>query len=174
MRDELPASGKVSRPPPFQSAADDAELVHGVLPVAVYPRRTAQDARGGAGRANDPLDRAQQGCVLDDNLAHFRDAFKNPYSATAAINYYRALRRRDFFRIPAGDHWLVCKISAATLVIWGEHDVALGKELTYGMEDLFTGPFAIKYIADSGHWVQQERPEPVNQYLKEFLAPDPS
>jgi pimeloyl-ACP methyl ester carboxylesterase len=42
------------------------------------------------------------------------------------------------------------------------------------MEDLFTGPFAIKYIADSGHWVQQERPEPVNQYLKEFLAPDPS
>jgi pimeloyl-ACP methyl ester carboxylesterase len=111
----------------------------------------------------------------DDNLAHFRDAFKNPYSATAAINYYyRALRRRDFFRIPAGDHWLACKISAATLVIWGEHDVALGKELTYGMEDLFTGPFAIKYIADSGHWVQQERPEPVNQYLKEFLAPDPS
>jgi len=109
----------------------------------------------------------------DDDLAHFRDAFKNPYAATAAINYYRAaLRRRDFFRLPAGHHWLARKISAPTLLIWGEHDVALGKELTYGMEDLFTGPFATKYIADSGHWVQQERPELVNQYLKEFLAPD--
>ena len=49
--------------------------------------------------------------------------------------------------------------------------VALGKELTYGMDDLFTGPFEIKYIPDSGHWVQQEKPELVNQYMRDFLAP---
>jgi pimeloyl-ACP methyl ester carboxylesterase len=45
-RDELPASGKVYRPRPFESAPEDAELVDGVLPVAVYRGRTAQDARG--------------------------------------------------------------------------------------------------------------------------------
>jgi pimeloyl-ACP methyl ester carboxylesterase len=61
------------------------------------------------------------------------------------------------------------KIGAPTMLVWGEHDVALGKELTHGMEDLFTGPFAIKYIPNSGHWVQQERPELVNQYLIDFL-----
>jgi len=115
-----------------------------------------------------------QEAFTEDDLAHFRAAFRNPYAATAAINYYRALRRRDLFRMPAGDHWLARKISAPTLLIWGEHDVALGKELTYAMEDLFTGPFTTRYIADSGHWVQQERPELVNQYLKEFLAPDRS
>jgi len=106
----------------------------------------------------------------EEDLAHFRDAFKRPYTATAALNYYRGLMRRDFFRTPPEDHWLRRKISAPTLLIWGEHDVALSKELTYGMEDLFTGPFAVKYIEDSGHWVQQERPERVNQYLREFLA----
>jgi len=106
----------------------------------------------------------------DDDLEYFRNAFRHRYAATAAINYYRALMRRDFFAKPPADHWLTRKISAPTLLIWGEHDVALGKELTYGMEDLFTGPFAIKYIPDSGHWVQQEKPDLVNQYLKEFLG----
>jgi epoxide hydrolase 4 len=107
----------------------------------------------------------------DEDLGYFRHAFRHRYSATAAINYYRALMRRDFLRKTRDpDHWLTRKISAPTLLIWGERDVALGKELTYRMEDLFTGPFEIKYIPDSGHWVQQEKPELVNEYLREFLC----
>ena len=72
---------------------------------------------------------------------------------------------------PGSNSWIDRKISAPTLLIWGEQDFALGKELTYGMEGLFTGPFEIKYIADSGHWVQQEKPELVNQYVRDFLDP---
>jgi epoxide hydrolase 4 len=105
-----------------------------------------------------------------EDLTQFRATFRRPYSATAALNYYRALRRPDFLLTPPANHWLRRKIAAPTLLIWGEHDVALGKELTHGMEDLFTGPFTIKYLADSGHWVQQERPEAVNRYLAEFLG----
>jgi pimeloyl-ACP methyl ester carboxylesterase len=104
------------------------------------------------------------------DLAEFRTAFRNPYSATAAINYYRALRRRDLMATPPAGHWTTRQIAAPTLLIWGEHDLALGKELTYGMESLFSGPFSIKYISDSGHWVQQERPAIVNQYLLEFIG----
>ncbi|MEH2268291.1 MAG: alpha/beta hydrolase, partial [Nostoc sp.] len=29
--------------------------------------------------------------------------------------------------------------------------------------------FQIKYIPNCGHWVQQEQPEFVNQYMREFL-----
>jgi pimeloyl-ACP methyl ester carboxylesterase len=105
----------------------------------------------------------------DQDLAHYRDAFKNPYSATAAINYYRASIRGVFMRKPADSDWMRRKIAAPTMLIWGEHDVALGKELTYGMEGLFSGPFEVKYIPDSGHWVQQERPDLVNKYLLDFL-----
>ncbi len=105
-----------------------------------------------------------------EDLAQFRATFRQPYSATAAVNYYRALKRRDFLLAPPPEHWLMRKIQAPTLLVWGEHDVALGKELTYDMEGLFNGPFTIKYVADSGHWVQQERPEIVNQYLTEFIV----
>ncbi|HEY6419547.1 MAG TPA: alpha/beta hydrolase [Candidatus Binataceae bacterium] len=108
----------------------------------------------------------------DADMEYFRDAFRNPYSITAAINYYRANFRSSLMRRPAaGGDWLMHKIGAPTILIWGEQDFALGKELTYNMEDLFTGPFEIKYIPDSGHWVQQEKPELVNSYLREFLAP---
>ncbi len=107
----------------------------------------------------------------DADLRYFHDAFRNPYSITAAINYYRANFRENLRARPGAQAWLERKIAAPTLVIWGEQDFALGKELTYKMEGLFTGPFEIKYIADSNHWVQQERPDLVNQYLREFLAP---
>ncbi|HLH75775.1 MAG TPA: alpha/beta hydrolase [Candidatus Binataceae bacterium] len=103
------------------------------------------------------------------DLAYFRQAFAHPYSLTAALNYYRALRRRDL----AGGvsiRWLANKIALPTLLIWGEQDVALGKELTYGMEQYFTGRFELKYVPDSGHWVQQERPQRVNRLIEEFLA----
>jgi pimeloyl-ACP methyl ester carboxylesterase len=104
----------------------------------------------------------------DDDLAHFRAAFARRYSITAAINYYRALLRSGLGRKASA--WMDRKIAAPTMLIWGEQDFALGKELTYNMEGLFTGPFQIKYIPDSGHWVQQEKPALVNQYLREFLA----
>ena len=103
----------------------------------------------------------------DDDFVHFRAAFARPYSMTAAINYYRALMRSGgAFRQPS---WIERKIAAPTMLIWGEQDFALGKELTYDMETLFSGPFQIKYIPDSGHWVQQEKPELVNRYMREFL-----
>ena len=57
------------------------------------------------------------------------------------------------------------------MLIWGEQDFALGKELTYNMEPLFTGPFEIDYIPSAGHWVQQEEPELVSAYMREFLRP---
>ncbi|MCY4619969.1 MAG: alpha/beta hydrolase [Chloroflexi bacterium] len=60
-------------------------------------------------------------------------------------------------------------ISAPTLLLWGERDTALGKELTEGMDNLFSGPFEITYLPDCGHWVQQEGAEDVNRLMLEFL-----
>lgn len=113
----------------------------------------------------------QKSAFSDEDLEHFREAFRNPYSITAAINYYRAIVRGNFRpRGPVAD-WMTRKISAPTMVIWGEQDVALRKELTFGMKELFSGPFEIHYVPDSGHWVQQEKPDLVNSYLLKFLSP---
>jgi len=112
-----------------------------------------------------------QGAITDLDMEYFKDAFKNPYSITAAINYYRANFRSGLLARAEQNPWIEKKIDAPTLLIWGEQDFALGKELTFGMENLFTGPFELRYVPDSGHWVQQERPDVVNHYMSEFLQP---
>jgi pimeloyl-ACP methyl ester carboxylesterase len=60
-------------------------------------------------------------------------------------------------------------LEVPTLMIWGEKDTALGKELSYGTE-AYVKDFQIKYIANCSHWVQQEQPQLVNQYIREFLG----
>jgi len=122
-------------------------------------------------------DRALQGgtiqtnAISDSDMRYFHDAFKNPYSITAAINYYRANFWTGFLARSGDNEWIDRKIAAPTMLIWGEEDFALGKELTYDMERLFSGPFELRYVGDSGHWVQQEQPGPVNEYMREFLQP---
>jgi epoxide hydrolase 4 len=131
---------------------------------------------------------ARAGAVSDDDLRVLRDAAARPGALRAAINYYRAAFRSEesVGTLPAGlrrflfgdrpfaprptrlEDWPT--IAAPTLLIWGERDVALEKTLSLGMEPLFTGPFRIAYLPESGHWVQQEAPDAVNRLLLEFLA----
>ena len=138
------------------------------------PRLPEAMFRAGNYRA---LDRALQGnairkdAITDADLRYFHEAFRNPYSISAAINYYRANFRSGFMARTGGGGWIDRKIAAPTMLIWGEQDFALGKELTYNMEPLFTGPFEIDYIPSAGHWVQQEEPELVSAYMREFLKP---
>ncbi|HXH18040.1 MAG TPA: alpha/beta hydrolase [Chitinophagales bacterium] len=101
----------------------------------------------------------------DADITEYVKAFQKPHALTGAINYYRAA----FRTIADKDSRHVKPIAADTLLIWGENDKALGKELTYGMEKYFTGRFHIKYIPDCSHWVQHEYPELVNRMILEFL-----
>ena len=55
------------------------------------------------------------------------------------------------------------------VLVESEDDVALGKELTLGTDALVDAPFSIRFIPDCSHWVQQERPEEVNEALLAFL-----
>ena len=99
-----------------------------------------------------------------EDLAAFRDAAAKPGALTAMINYYRAN-----FKIPPDNlakDWEILDIP--TLMIWGEEDTALGKELTYGTDD-YVKNFQLKYIPDCSHWVQQEQPTLVNKYMRDFL-----
>ena len=90
-----------------------------------------------------------------------------PGALTAMLNWYRAMRRLD----PALQRLVENPpiLEVPTLMIWGEHDSALGKELTYGTEEL-VHDFTVEYLADVSHWVQQEAPERVNAILESWLA----
>ena len=96
------------------------------------------------------------------DLAAYREAAAKPGALTAMINYYR----QNFSGIFQQREWQVLQVP--TMLIWGENDTALGKELTYNTQD-YVRDFQLHYISNSGHWVQQEQPELVNQYLRDFL-----
>ncbi len=92
----------------------------------------------------------------------YKDAASKPGALTAMLNYYRNI----FPQILFSKTWDILEIP--TLIIWGEQDTALGKELTYGTE-AYVKNLQIKYLSNSGHWVQQEQPETVTQLIREFL-----
>jgi pimeloyl-ACP methyl ester carboxylesterase len=99
-----------------------------------------------------------------EDLEAYKDAAAKRGALTAMLNYYRCIFQSLFKSQP---QWGI--LNVPTLMIWGEKDTALGKELTYGTE-AYVSDFRIKYIPNSNHWVQQEQPQLVNQYMHEFLA----
>lgn len=98
------------------------------------------------------------------DLDAYKDAAAKRGALTAALNYYRNVGQQGLL----SEDWGVLEVP--TLMIWGENDTALGKELTYGTEN-YVRNLQIKYIPNCSHWVQQEQPYLVNQYMREFLEP---
>ncbi len=89
-----------------------------------------------------------------------------PGAMKSALNYYRQLFRRTPGSVAAASNDF--RVHAPTLIIWGEQDIALGLELLNGLEQ-WVDNIQIQRIPDSGHWVQQEQPDKVNQLMLDFL-----
>ena len=98
-----------------------------------------------------------------DVLAHYRENALAPGAMTAMLDYYRANAgsMRDERASP--------QIHVPTLMIWGEHDAALGLELTEGYDGL-VDDFTLVRLPDASHWVQQDAPDQVNAALANWLA----
>ena len=103
-----------------------------------------------------------------DVLDVFRKNACQPRALTAMLNYYRAAPRSARIHRQRGFR----RIEVPTLMIWGERDTALGKELTYDTGQYVTD-FTIHYLPDVSHWVQQEAPETVNAILDAWLEGKP-
>lgn len=103
----------------------------------------------------------------DEVLAVYREAASQPGAATAMVNYYRALVRGGGARRQRELGYPV--IETPTLMVWGERDVALCKETTYGT-DAFVRDLTLRYLPDVSHWVQQDDPDTVNALLAAWLT----
>jgi epoxide hydrolase 4 len=97
------------------------------------------------------------------NIDAYKDAASKPGALTAMVNYYRNI----FQPLSPNRKWGLLQVP--TLMIWGENDTALGKELTYGTE-AYVQDLQIHYIPNCSHWIQQEQPALVNQYMRDFLG----
>ena len=114
------------------------------------------------------IDQAFRGMAVDktrfpdDVLAVYRANALRPGGATAMLNWYRAAGRRF------GEQAAAPPIETPTLMVWGEEDSALGKELTYGTER-HVKDLTLRYLPRVSHWVQQEAPERVNEIWGAWL-----
>ncbi|HEU5370717.1 MAG TPA: alpha/beta hydrolase, partial [Ktedonobacterales bacterium] len=102
--------------------------------------------------------------ISDEDLRVYVEALRQPGALTAAINYYRAVVRW-------GWHLPIAPITAPTLLVWGEEDIALGNDLVPGTER-YVPNLRVHFIPNCGHWVQQEALGEVQKALLEFLRQD--
>ncbi len=106
----------------------------------------------------------------EEVLQVYREQARQPGALTAMLNYYRALlrggggQRQRRLGYPS--------ITTPTLMIWGEQDIALCKETTYGT-DAYVEDLTLRYLPNVSHWVQQEAPEQVNAILVSWLRNQP-
>ncbi|MCS6858035.1 MAG: alpha/beta hydrolase [Sandaracinaceae bacterium] len=95
--------------------------------------------------------------VLDE----FVRSASQPGALFGMLAYYRAS-----FRYPHRTPRRVLELP--TLLLWGEEDRALGKELTHNTHELVR-PLTLRFIPNCSHWVQQEAPEVVNAMIEDWL-----
>ena len=96
----------------------------------------------------------------------YRAAASQPGSLKAMINYYRA-----FFWFPvkfAKANQKKKNISIPSLIIWGEQDIALSKEIALNTKS-YVDNLLIKFIPNGSHWIQQDCPQEVNRILTDFI-----
>lgn len=102
----------------------------------------------------------------DEDIQTYIAAFPNQQSFTAPINYYRAALRYPAKHVNGR---LPLKIQCPVLMLWGENDRALGKELTYNTYKYCASELQTLYVPNCSHWIQHEKPEWVSEQLLQFL-----
>ncbi|MCA1716042.1 MAG: alpha/beta hydrolase [Actinobacteria bacterium] len=112
---------------------------------------------------NEPI---RPGVFIDEDIERYVEALARPGALTAALNYYRALFRRNPFKVRT----LLRRIEAPVMVIWGERDRYLGKELA-GPDPSWVPNLRVERLPDASHFVAEDRPDEVNALLLEFLPP---
>jgi pimeloyl-ACP methyl ester carboxylesterase len=110
---------------------------------------------------------ARKEAFTEDDIEKYVASWKEPGALTGAINYYRAINPGYWKEL--GKPKKYPPIKAPTLLIWGEDDPFLGKQLTENTDEFIDGPFRLEFIKNCSHWVQQEAPDEVNRLILDFL-----
>jgi pimeloyl-ACP methyl ester carboxylesterase len=105
----------------------------------------------------------QRGSFSPADIDRYVEAIARPGALTAGINYYRALGRYGprFTR-------RLRRIDCPVLVIWGERDPYVGRELAEPPRE-WVPNVRVERLPEVSHWVQNDAPEQVNALLIDFL-----
>ncbi|MFH4973708.1 hypothetical protein AB6A40_000417 [Gnathostoma spinigerum] len=99
----------------------------------------------------------------DEDLEAWKYTFSQKGAFTGPINYYRHAMQH----LPPTDS-PVPMVKPKTLIIWGTADIALDKAMA-GMSLQYCEMGQLRYVDGASHWVQQDEPEKVNEFIENFL-----
>ena len=88
-------------------------------------------------------------------------ALRSPGALTAALAYYRAMSREDLEGLGP--------ITAPTLHVWSDEDVALGAAATYATSAHVAGPYRLEVLHGVSHWVPEQAADRLVPLLLEHL-----
>ena len=106
------------------------------------------------------------GAITAQDIDRYGTAAAQPGALRAAVNYYRAAVRAN----PLAQAQTLRRVDIPTLVIWGDQDRYLGRELAEP-DRAWVPEVRVERIPQASHWVQADAPEWVNQLMVEFLQP---
>jgi len=133
--------------------------------LPVLPERQLLANEGAALRRTFRHDPEREGAFSESDIDRYVQAMSGG-TARSALNYYRALLRRNPFSLRRA----IRPVDKPVQVIWGMRDRHLGLEYARPSGSL-AGDLRFDPIDDGSHWVQVDRPAKVNARLKEFLDP---
>ena len=109
----------------------------------------------------------------EEDRAAYIEAWSRPGALSGSLNYYRAaggLKALNEQEVEGGgSRKKKGIIRVPTLVIWGEEDVALTLSLLDGLDD-YVSDLKVIRIPGATHWVQNDVPDLVNGYIREFVG----
>ena len=102
-------------------------------------------------------------------VAVYRRNASQPGALKAMINFYRGWRYGYLERERKWRNGLFAPITTPTLMIWGEEDDFLEKNLTANTQN-YVRDLQIRFVSGASHWVQQECPDEVNELIQGFVT----
>ncbi len=81
------------------------------------------------------------------------EVLSEPGAMTAALNYYRAMRGREWAELP--------EVRVPTTYVWGDTDAGIGAVAAHGCAEHVAAPFTHLVLPGAGHWLPEANPREV-------------
>jgi pimeloyl-ACP methyl ester carboxylesterase len=85
----------------------------------------------------------------------------DPRTATGAVNWYRALRKRSDLKLGP--------VRVPTLYVWSDRDPALGRRAAEDTARWVRAPYRFEVLHGASHWIPEEHPAELGALVLEHL-----
>jgi pimeloyl-ACP methyl ester carboxylesterase len=103
----------------------------------------------------------------DEEAANYARSFREPARAQAVVELYRYYQRVVLEGVRG--RWRSHRLSAPTLLLFGERDASLSTKLLPGYES-HADEMRVELVPDSGHFLVDEKPELVIARARDWLT----